>query len=69
MLYIHGRMFMIGPVFPYQRLSKDFIFLIIYQNLGVDFRAPKSSYRSPKCPVLPPVGVDPKIVAKVCFYY
>ena len=25
MLYIHGRKFMIGSVFTYQRLSKDFI--------------------------------------------
>ena len=52
MLYIHGRKFMIGSVFTYQRLSEDYL-LLMYQNLGVDFCVPKSSYRSQKRPVLP----------------
>ena len=39
---------MIGSVFTYQRLSKDSFFLLIYQNLGVDFCAPKSGYGSQK---------------------
>ena len=56
MLYIHGRKFMFGPVFNYQGLSKDY-FLLIYQNLGADFRAPKSGYRSQKRPVLPPLYI------------
>ena len=53
MLYIHGRKLIIGPVFTYQRLSKDF--MLPYQNVGANFRAPKSGYRSQKRPVLPPV--------------
>ena len=28
MLYMHGRKFMIGPVFTYQKLNKDFIFCL-----------------------------------------
>ena len=28
--------------------------MLIYQNLGVDFCAPKSSYLPQKCPELPP---------------
>ena len=47
---------MFGPVFNYQGLSKDY-FLLIYQNLGADFRAPKSGYRSQKRPVLPPLYI------------
>ena len=48
--YVYGRKFkfMNGHVFTYQRLSNDFIFLLIYQNLGADFCAPKSGYRSQK---------------------
>ena len=30
------------------------LFLLIYQNLGASFCAPKSGYRSQKCPVLHP---------------
>ena len=38
MLYIHGRKFMIGSVFTYQRLSKDFIlcyFIKIWAPISV----------------------------------
>ena len=41
MLYIHGRKFMIGSVFTYQRLSKDY-FMLLYQNLGTIFVYPKA---------------------------
>ena len=53
MLYTHVGKFMIGYMFTNQRLSKDFI-LFLYQNLGTNFRAPKSGYRSQKRLVLPP---------------
>ena len=43
-LYICGRKFMIGPVLTYQRLY----FLVIYQNFGANFCAPKSGYWSQK---------------------
>ena len=36
---------MIGPVLTYQRLY----FLVIYQNFGANFCAPKSGYWSQKC--------------------
>ena len=49
MLYMHGRKFMIVSLFTNQRL-----FLLIFQNLGTDFCAPKSGYQSQKRPVLPP---------------
>ena len=54
MLHIHGRKFIIGSVFAYQRNSKDFFFLLIYKNLGDNFCASKSDYQSQKRPVLLP---------------
>ena len=42
MLYIHGRKFMIGSVFTYQRLSKDFIlcyFIKIWPNAVTDLKS------------------------------
>ena len=52
MLYIHRRKFMIGSVFTYQRLSKDF--MLLHQNLGANLCGPKNGYQSQKHPVLPP---------------
>ena len=71
MLYTHVGKFMIGYMFTNQRLSKDFI-LFLYQNLGANFRAPKSGYRSQKRLVLPP-ALDLYVVILVfftlCYYY
>ena len=48
MLYMYERKFMMGSVLK--------AFLIIYENLGADFPAPKIGYRSQKRPVLSPVN-------------
>ena len=42
MLYIHGRKFMIGSVFTYQRLSKDFILCYFIKIWAPIFVRPKS---------------------------
>ena len=42
---------MIGSAFTDQSLSKDF--MLLYQNLGANFCALQSGYRSQKRPVLP----------------
>ena len=55
---------MIGSVFTYQRLSKDF--LLIYQNLGADFCVPKSGCRSQKHSVLLPGKRLPKMELRLC---
>ena len=42
MLYIHGRKFMIGSVFTYQRLSKDFILCYFIKIWAPIFVPPKA---------------------------
>ena len=65
MLYILKRKFMIGSMFTYQRLSKDY-FLLIYQNLGANFLCNQKRLLISKTPCIYP-GMDRDIYVQKIF--
>ena len=52
-MYMEGSLWL-ALCLPFKGLVQT-LFFVIYQNLGADFCAPKSGYRSQEHPVLPPV--------------